>query len=297
MAQGSGKPEQGVGAWPSTPVPSLPPGIHERFLEAGGVKFRYLQGEGTGRPILFLHGWPTWGEVWLPLAQKMGLGRPWFAPDLPCQGRSSLVPKASRNLTGYRQAMAAFVDALGLPGVDVVGNSMGGSLALMLALDRPEKVAKAAVLDCAGLQVKFPGRTTRLYLPFILGCFFRSPPASSARKLLVKAVFHDPSLANDAWVSAFVEAWRPRERCKGYLDTAFALPKPDASVMADLGRLKLPVLVLSGKNDVQFPWTSAQEASRHIPRASFVGIDQAGHFPMVERPTETAQALAQFLSS
>jgi abhydrolase domain-containing protein 6 len=297
MNRPSTAPAGNDGAWPSTPVPSLPVGVAERYLEAGGVKFHYLCGQGTGRPLLFLHGWPTWAEVWLPIIQRMNLGRPWFAPDLPCQGKSSLVPKASRNLTGYRSAIAAFVDGLGLSSVDVIGNSMGGSLALMLALDRPTRVAKAAVVDCAGFQEKFPGRTSRLYLPFILGCFFRSPPASSARKLLVRAVFHDPSLATEAWVSAFVESWRPRDRCRGYVDTAFALRYPDASVMGELSKLKPPVLVLSGKEDVQFSWGSAQEASRKIAGARFAAIEGAGHFPMVERPAETAAQLSPFLGA
>src|SRR5213076_3274156 len=58
----------------SSPVGPLPPGIEERFLEAGGVRFRYLSsagrtsGAGSVSPILSLHGYPTWAEVWLPLA-------------------------------------------------------------------------------------------------------------------------------------------------------------------------------------------------------------------------------------
>jgi len=198
-------------------------------------------------------------------------------------------------LTAYRDAIAALVDALDLPRFAVVGNSMGGTLAIMAGLDRPARVAKVVVLDAAGLTPKLPGPTARMYLPFLLPCFVRAPGPKSVRKLLTKAVFHDPRFADDAWVSAIVEAWRPRDRRKAFMATGFALRRPDASVSADLDRIGAPTLVLSGRHDVQFPWRSAEDASRRIPGSRFAAIEDAGHFPMVEKPRETAELISEFL--
>lgn len=282
--------------WPSVPSSTLPDGVSESWLDAGGVKFRVLQGRGSGRPILFLHGWPTWAEVWLPLVHRLNLGRPWFAPDLPCQGRSSLLPKAQRNLTSYRKAIAALADTLNLSGVDVVGNSMGGSLAVMLGLDRAERVSKVATIDCAGFQEHFPGRTSRMYLPFLVPCFFRSPGPSSVRKLLTRAVFHDPNRVTQEWISAFVDGWRPRDRCMGYVHTALALRRPDASVLSSMRGLRAPLMIICGRNDVQFSWEDQKQVAQGLSSTQFVAVDAAGHFPMVERPAETASALVPFLS-
>ena len=276
----------------------LSAGVAERFLDAGGVRFRYLQGGGaTGLPVVLLHGWPTWAEVWLPVARMLGARHPWIAPDLPCQGRSSLLPENDRSLTAYRNALTAFVDALRLPRFAVVGNSMGGTLAIMVALDRPDRVAKLVVLDAAGLTAKLPGRTARMYAPFLIPCYVRPPGPKSVRKLLTKAVFHDPRLANDAWVNAIVAAWNPKDRRKAFMATGFALRKADASVSGDLGRIRIPTLLLSGREDVQFPWPAAEEASRRIPGARFAAIDGAGHFPMVEKAQETARLVSEFLDS
>jgi len=276
----------------------LPASVWERFLEAGGVRFRYLQGGITsGLPILLLHGWPTWAEVWIPVAWVLGARHPWIAPDLPCQGQSSLLPGKARTLTAYRRAIAALIDALALPRFAVIGNSMGGTLAIMAALDRPERVAKVVVLDAAGLTPKLPGRTARMYLPFLLPCFVRAPDPKSVRKLLTKAVFHDPRFADEAWVNAIVAAWKPRERRKAYMATGFALRRRDASVAADLGRIRLPTMVLSGRHDVQFPWKSAEGAATRIPGSEFGAIEDAGHFPMVEKSRETAQRISKFLDS
>jgi len=276
----------------------LPASVRERFLEAGGVRFRYLQGGITsGLPILLLHGWPTWAEVWIPVAWVLGARHPWIAPDLPYQGQSSLLPGKARTLTAYRRAIAALIDALALPRFAVIGNSMGGTLAIMAALDRPERVAKVVVLDAAGLTPKLPGRTARMYLPFLLPCFVRAPDPKSVRKLLTKAVFHDPRFADEAWVNAIVAAWKPRERRKAYMATGFALRRRDASVAADLGRIRLPTMVLSGRHDVQFPWKSAEGAATRIPGSEFGAIEDAGHFPMVEKSRETAQRISKFLDS
>ena len=282
----------------TVPGPPLPSSVTERFVEAGGVRFRYLQG-GTisGLPVVLLHGWPTWAEVWLPVAWVLGARHPWIAPDLPCQGHSSPLPGNARTLTAYRNAIASFVDALDLPRFAIVGNSMGGTLAIMVALDRPARVANVVVLDAAGLTAKLPGRTARMYLPFLLPSFVRAPGPKSVRKLLTKAVFHDPSFADDPWVNAIVAAWRPWDRRKAFIATGLALRRRDASVSADLARVRAPTLVLSGRHDVQFPWQTAEAASRRIPESRFAAIEDAGHFPMVERPRETAQLISEFLGA
>ncbi len=290
-------PASSVPASESTVLGSaLPPGVEERFLEAGGVRFRYLRGgAASGLPILFLHGWPTWAEVWLPVARELGARHPWIAVDLPCQGRSSLLPKGDRILPSFRRALGAFLDALGLPKVALVGNSMGGSLAIMLAVDRPSSVAQVAVLDAAGLNAKFPGRTVRMYAPFLLPGFFRAPGPGSVRRLLTKAVFHDPSLAGDVWVRAVAASWKPADRRRALMDAGFALRRKEASVYDELPGLSVPTLVLSGREDVQFPWPTAEAAAHRIPNARFAAIDGAGHFPMVEKPQETARLLSDFL--
>ncbi len=280
----------------TTPGPPLPSGVSEHFLDAGGVRFRYLAGGGGSlAPILFLHGWPTWAEVWLPVAERLGVRHPWVAVDLPCQNRSSLLPGTDRSLTAYRRALDELVDRLAMPQFGVVGNSMGGTLAAMIAVDRPTRVSQLVLLDAAGLTPKLPGRTARMYLPFLIPCFFRAPGPKSVRKLLQRAVFHDPGLASDTWVFAMVNGWMPRDRRNALMATAFALRKPDASVANVLGQVRVPSLVISGREDVQFPWRSAEEAARRIPGARFAAVEAAGHFPMVERPDETSDLLTNFL--
>ncbi len=291
-------PDGGALHEPTTPLDRRPEEVREGFQEAGGLRLRYLEGgRGSGLPLLLLHGWPTWSEVWLPVARRLGSAHPWRALDLPCQGGSDLLPGRSRTLPEYRAALRAAVDAAPWPRFGLVGNSMGGTLALMLALDRPERIASVAVLDAAGLTPKLPGRTARMYLPFLLPSLFAAPGPARVRRLLVRAVFHDPRFAEGAWTDAMVRGWADRPRRRALIATAFALRRPDASVAGVLERLRLPVLIASGRQDPQFPWPSAQAAAGRVPGARFELLDAAGHFPMVEQPDAVSAILSSFFSA
>ncbi|HYT00765.1 MAG TPA: alpha/beta fold hydrolase [Thermoplasmata archaeon] len=286
----------------TVPSRTLPPNVEERFVEAGGVTFRYLrggtpQGSGSPTPILFLHGYPAWAEVWLPLADALGAGHPWIAPDLPCHNRSLPLPGKDRSLSAYRRAVVALLDALALPRVIVVGSSMGGTLAVMLAIDRPTQVEKLVLVDAAGLVPKLPAKALRLYLPVLLPAYLRAPSAHGMTSLLQKAVFHDPRFADADWVNTLVEQWRPRDQRLAYLATGQALRRSDASVAADLGRIECPTLLVWGLQDPQFDWHIGENAARQIRHARFVPIEDAGHFPMVEKPAETATAISAFLDT
>jgi len=250
----------------------------------------------TDPSVLLFHGYPTWAEVWLPLFRSLG-ARAWIAPDLPCHDKSSVLPGKDRSLTAYRRAVTAFVDALRLPKLAVVGSSMGGSLGIMLALDRPDLVERLVLLDAAGLTAKIPGRAVRLYLPFLLPCFVRAPGPGSVRELLRKGVFFDPRYADDAWVRTIVEEWAPRARRSAFVATGFALRRRDASIAADLGRVRVPTLVVWGRQDPQFAWREGEAAARRIPGARFAALEGCGHFPMVEKPQETGKLVSEFLAS
>lgn len=284
----------------SSPVGPLPPGVTERFLDTGGVKFRYLTNatatEGAGSPLLLIHGYPTWAEVWLPLLSALGTRRNWFAPDLPCHNRTSALPEKDRSISAYRKAIEAFFDALYLPKAVVVGSSLGGSLGAMLALDRPDHVERLILLDAAGLTPTLPKKTVRLYLPFVLPSYLRHPRATHVRRLLQRAVFHDPRFADEAWVNTIVEQWRPRPQRADFIATGNSLRRPDASVAAKLERVSVPTLLIWGRQDPQFDWQIGETAAHRIPGAKFAAIENCGHFPMVERSRETAQAISQFLA-
>src|ERR1700704_5478065 len=111
----------------TSPVGPLPSGVEERWIDAGGVRFRYLTNRGLGSrpgrdaPILFLPGYPMGPEVWLPPAAALGTHRDWIALDLPCHNRSSSLPGTDRSISAYREAVRALFDTLHMPWAVLVG--------------------------------------------------------------------------------------------------------------------------------------------------------------------------------
>src|SRR5436853_6690843 len=250
---------------------------------------------GRDARILFVHGYPMWAEVWLPLAAKIGSNRDWIATDLPCHNQSSPLPGKDRSVTAYRRAGTTLFDALQLRWAIVVGSSLGGTLGILLALDRPENIWRLVVLDAAGLVPTVPKQAVRLYVPFVLPSYLRAPGPMSVRRLLERAVFHNPRLVEEAWVQTIAAQWRPRARRSDFIATGNALRRPDASVQAELPRIRAPTLIVWGRQDPQFDWHIGEAASHRIPNARFAAIEDSGHFPMVEKPAETANVVSEFL--
>jgi len=278
------------------PGRGLPDGVEEHFIEAGGLRFRYLQGnkENPGAPAVLLHGWPTWSEVWLPMVRRAFPQWPWIAVDLPCHNKTSLIPKKEISITAYKNAMLAFFDALALPKASIVGCSLGGTLAVHLAIERADKVESIVLIDAAGLVPKLPGKTVRLYLPFFIRASMGAPGPGTVQKLLKKTVFHDPAFVTPEWVNTLVGQWKDKPARQAILATGGALRKPDASVAGDLGKIKCPTLIVWGKEDPQFDYRIGAAAAATIQGARFVSIDGAAHFPMVEKPEETGAAVFDF---
>ena len=282
----------------STPGSPLPAGVSEHRVRVGATEISYLTGgTGSGEPVLFLHGWPTWAEVWLPVSAILGEKHPWIAISLPGQGRSSIPPRMARTWGSLRAAVSGFVDGAAPERFVVVGTSMGGTLAIMLALERPQRVSKLVAIDAAGLTPKLPGRTARMHLPFLLSSYLGPPTPRRARRWLLRTVFHNSASATDAWVNATVAAWTPGDRRRSLRDYAYILGKKEGSVAAALSRISQPTLILSGREDVQFPWQVAEQATTRIRGAQFGAVEGAGHFPMVERPADTAELISRFLDS
>lgn len=278
----------------------LPPGVEERFLESGGIRFRYLASTPstapTAPPLLLIHGFMARAEVWYPCLHAWSSDRIVIMPDLPGHHRSSPLPGTDRTIPAYRKALGAFVDALGWPTFDVVGNSLGGCLAAMIAVDCPTRVRRLVLLDASGTTPKLPGKTVRLYFPFVLACNLFAPSEARFRRFMAKGVFHDPAYIDEAWVRWLAREWQPKDRRRAYLATANAMRRPDASVHSLLPKVGCPTLIMWGRDDAHFDWRDGEQAARAIPSARFNILESCGHVPMIEKWRETGAAVTAHLA-
>jgi len=272
------------------------PGFEERFLESRGGRLRYLAA-GEGEPLLLVHGLGGAAANWVVLAPLLLPGRRLLVPDLPGHGGSSPLPAAS-SLRAYADRLALLLEHEGATPAAVVGHSLGGAIALRLAIRRPETVGAVVLAGAAGIS-----STTRAarYALTITGILKPGRKIAPHRGRVVRSAFlrrlvfgrwgasDPPALPADV-VEAFLAG---PARHTDTVSAAKALVRDDLRL--DLDRVPCPTLVLWGARDNQLPVGDAFEYARRL-RAPLRLIADCGHLLIGERPEACADAITGFLS-
>jgi pimeloyl-ACP methyl ester carboxylesterase len=273
------------------------PFLEERFVEARGTRLRYLAG-GEGEPLVLVHGLGGSAANWLALAPLLLPGRRLLVPELPGHGGSAPLPAAA-SLNAYADRIALLLEHEDAVPAPVVGHSLGGAIALRLAIRRPDAVSALVLAGAAGIS---SGRRHARYALTVTGIVkpgrriapHRHRVARSA--LLKRLVFGrwgaaDPPALSPELVEAFLSG---PARHTDTVSAAKALVRDD--LRPDLDRVRCPALVLWGARDNQLPVADAFEYARRM-RARLRVIADCGHLLIGERPDACADAIGQFLAA
>ena len=246
---------------------------------AAGIAFEDHRPSGaTGPPLLLVHGSGGTGLHWPEQVRRLA-GRRVLALDLPGHGRSPGPPE--RTVAAAAARVTALLDALAIPSAVVAGHSMGGAIALTLALETPERVA-GLVLVGTGARLRVHPATLAL----------TADPAQLAAAARQMAAFSFGPGAGASLLEPFVE---------GLLAGAPGLLHQDLAacdvfdVMARLGEVTAPALVISGDEDRLTPPKYSEHLQAAIRGARRVRVPGAGHMVMLEAPERVAEAIDGFL--
>ncbi len=277
--------------------------VAERWTSAAGLRIHFYYAGEAGSPVLLLHGAGTDSArlSWEPVIGPLSAQHRVWAPDLPGYGDSDR-PDTAYTTEFYLGFLGQLLEALGLPRASLVGLSMGGALALGVALRWPERVERLVLVDSYGLQrsvalhklsylmVKTPGVLEATW------ALMRGSRALAASAL--GNVVHDVRAAPPALIDAlYAEARRP------YAGRAFTRYQRDdvlwnglRTVYLDrLGEIRAPTLLVHGRQDKAVPLACAQEAQRRIVGAQLHVVDGAGHWPQREKTDEFNRVVVGFL--
>ncbi len=129
-------------------------GVHSEFVTVNGYKMHYLVG-GTGRPLVLVHGLGSRAADWANLIPRLiDGGHRVYALDLLGYGRSAQPRDASYSISDQAVMVEGFLDSQHLHQADLAGWSMGGWIAMQVALQQPERIRRLVLLDSAGLRFK-----------------------------------------------------------------------------------------------------------------------------------------------
>lgn len=199
------------------------------------------------------------------------------ALDLPGHGRST--PPGRNSIAAYGDVVLGLLDALAFDRAVIVGHSMGGAIAQMLALAHPDRVA--------GLGLVGTGARLRV-LPAIMEGVLNDLPATA--RLIIEYSYApgiDPAFLRRA-EQEFCE-------CPATVIYGDFWACNQFDVLPRLAEIRAPTLVVCGRQDRMTPPKYSVYLAKNIPNASLVFIDEAGHSVMLEQPDATSLALLHFV--
>lgn len=249
--------------------------IRDHWLELEGKRVFYrtlpAASADAGVPLLLLHGISCCTGTWEPFLRTLA-GRaeaPYvLVPDLPAHGRSEK-PDRLLDMEALAGWAACFLERLGVPRAHVMGHSMGGQVALVLAHRRPEQVGKLVLL---GPTTGRRHVSTLRNAAGLLADSTREP--GSYNRLLTRVFFR----------------MGPRR----YFRTIGAMQRDDAFLHAR--EVAAPTLVLQGSRDAIVPKRVGKSLAGVLPRSEYAVIAGAPHATQFSHPAETAEVVLRFLS-
>ncbi|MBJ2173691.1 alpha/beta hydrolase [Aureibaculum algae] len=241
-------------------------------------KFNYLEA-GEGRPIIILHGLmgnlSNFDKVFEYFSKK---GYKILMPELPIYK----LPILKTNVKNLAKFIKSFTEHKKLDNYILLGNSLGGHIALYYTKQYPEKVDGIVLTGSSGLYENSMGESY--------------PKRGDYEYIRNKAesVFYDPKVATKEIVDEVYESINDRNKLIRTL--AIAKSAIRHNMAKDLPKMKLPAGLIWGKNDEVTPPEVAKEFNQLLPNSTLYWIDKCGHAPMMEHPDKFNEHLEAWLN-
>lgn len=275
---------------------TFPNSQYSHFVDIDGVRVHY-QEKGTGTPLILIHGFTSstysWKDVFEPLSKNFRV----IALDLKGFGFSGK-PDGDYTRRAQSKLVAHLLDYLKIDKAWLCGNSMGGEVALNLALQSPRRVAGLILVDSGGVEV--PGSASlapHYLLTPVVGRVLTALALRSdklVREGLLKS-FYDPAKVTNDRVANY---YRPLRTRGGQLAALRARTQADEfPVEQDLPKIHVPTLIIWGAQDALIPLEAGIKMSKIIKDAKLHIFDNCGHLPQEEMPAQTVNAMKEFIAS
>lgn len=277
---------------------------YERFL---GFDTRVLRVDGAGPPLLLLHGFSGSADTWRPVLRLLfDQGRAAVAVDLPSHGRTDALRPGEPVIPQLERFTREVAKWCGGTRTVIVGNSLGGLLALLVAEQSEGAVAGVVAVCPAGLgyspsslawlrRLEGPGRWRVFAAAFVMAPV---PLTKWAVRRIADRAFPEPPGQNTGFSVDYAGHIAPRVARRTLLALSEAL-RNEAVTSSPLHveRIDCPVLLVSGGHDPITPASSARTLIDALPGVRFELLDGVGHMPQVEAPTRLVELLTRFPST
>lgn len=259
-------------------------------IDAGGRRIRYLAlGEGDGVPIVFIHGFGGDLNNWQFNQEALADGRPTYALDLPGHGGSTKdLGGGHVHVGALAAAVFVFLDAKGIARAHLVGHSLGGAIALDLALNHAERVASVTAICSAGLGPE-------INMDYIDG--FMQARRRKQLQPVLEMLVADASMVSREMIEDVLRFKRldgVDTALNRIIDDTFAGGHQSLQLTARLTDIRVPVAVIWGRQDRIIPVSHSEGLPSNVPVHVF---DDAGHMVHMEKAAEVNELIKNFVGS
>ncbi len=246
--------------------------------------------------VVMLHGFTGSKENWYPVARLLRGHYRLLIPDLPGWGESQRIDGADYGFLAQSERVDRFIAQVAADprGVVLLGHSMGGGIAAVVAARHPQQVARVGLIDAAGVRFadnRFGEQVLAGHNPFAV-------EDEASLKRYLDTVFHDAS----------ARPWAPWPASSIYINRRRSDAAFEQQVLARIGRsdesflpgeaataIRQPTLLLWCRQDAVIDYSAMALYAERIPQANRVLLDGCGHMSLVEQPRMVAQAIEMLI--
>ena len=246
-------------------------------------------------PLVLLHGAGAGAAIWYRQIERLAVNRRVLLPDNPILGLSSDPIITCSLHTFALDHLLSFLDRMCLDVVDIAGLSLGGTAALGLAIEHPERVRNVAILNSVGLGRDLPIAVRLMGIPYF-GRFFASPSKTLMDRAFVNWEVEHPERPDAEALKEYAYAVTRKDgHARHIAARRFTSLFGQIKVFSDseLDRIKAPTLIVWGANDRFFPYQHAERAHELIPNSRLEILPETGHLSIWDEPEKTAGLLAE----
>jgi len=264
-------------------------------LDAGTIHYD-VTGPADGRPVVFIHGYAMASSLWGPLGERLGArGLRCFAPTWPLGAHTEpLRPGADRTLPGVAAMVDAFLAALDLEDVVLVGNDTGGLVAQLVAVGHPDRLGALVLTSCDAFEHFPPPVLKPLILAARTRLTFRAAlqplRSAAARRRAFGTLAH---IAIDDLTAEWVKPALANPAIAEDLRVLTASMRQETSLgaAARLGGFTRPALVAWSADDAFFPVEDGRRLAATLPSAQLHVIEGARTFSMLDQPDRLTELI------
>jgi len=270
----------------------------DRFVKIDGIRYHYQAYPGAGKTIFLLHGFGSSTYTWermIPCLTQAGFSV--YALDMKGFGWSDKPKDVAYDPYTLMEEVNRWMETVKLSHVVFVGNSLGGAIAWLMALEHPDKVWRLVLVDAAAYPIRkpFPLNMAQVPLAGPMAKLFFS--RSVVRWTLERVYYHD-EWVTEAQVTAYFDRLRAGNGLDAQLAIARALDANQFGQYIDrIPSIDKETLIIWGEEDHWIPLDAVgRRLERELPNARLKTIPSCGHVPQEEYPKETARLVIDFVA-